>query len=78
MRGTQKLLVGPEGANALYDLAADPGEQTIRRRAPAGAALQAALDAANAALASRQQPEAQKVVVDEATKEKLRALGYHP
>jgi arylsulfatase A-like enzyme len=77
VRGAQKVLVDPAGSNALFDLAADPGEDHPQEP-PAGDALQAALDAANVALASRQQPEAQKVVVDEATKEKLRALGYHP
>ncbi len=77
VRGTDKLLVGPEGVGELFDLAADPGEQRPQAP-PAGATLQAALEAANAALALRQQPQEEKAQIDEATKEKLRALGYHP
>ncbi len=77
VRGEQKLVRDPLGVTELYDLAADPGEQHPEGP-PAGAALQAALDAANNGFAARQQPQAEKVVVDEATKEKLRALGYHP
>jgi arylsulfatase A-like enzyme len=77
VRGEQKLLVDPLGVTELYDLAADAGEQHPQGP-PAGATLHAALDAANAGLAARQQPQEETVVVDEATKEKLRALGYHP
>ncbi len=77
VRGTDKLLVGPEGVGELFDLAADPGEQQPQPP-PAGATLQAALQAANADLAARQQPQEEKAQIDEATKEKLRALGYHP
>ncbi len=75
VRGSEKLLVGPEGVGELFDLAADPGEQ-MPQGPPAGATLQAALEAANAELAARQQPQEEKAHVDEATKEKLRALGY--
>ena len=46
----EKLLVAPEGAGVSFDLATDPGEQTPRDQAP-DAPLQAALDAATAALA---------------------------
>jgi len=76
VRGSDKLLVGPEGVGELFDLAADPGEQKPQAP-PAGATLQAALEAANAELAARQQPQEEKAQIDEATKEKLRALGYH-
>lgn len=75
VRGSEKLLVGIEGVGERYDLAADPGEQHPADL-PDDAPLRAALDAATAALAARQQPVEQKAVVDEATKEKLRALGY--
>ena len=77
VRGPEKLLVGPEGVGELFDLGKDPEEKTPAGP-PAGAALQAALDAATSGFAARQQPQAEKVVIDEATKEKLRALGYHP
>jgi arylsulfatase A-like enzyme len=77
VRGREKLLVDPDGTSELYDLGKDPAEKTPAGP-PAGAALQAALERANSSFAARQQPEAEKVVVDEATKEKLRALGYHP
>jgi arylsulfatase A-like enzyme len=75
VRGPEKLLVGIDDVGQRYDLAADPGERHPAD-IPADAPLRAALDAANAALATRQQPAAQKAVVDDATKEKLRALGY--
>ena len=77
MRGSKKLLVSSKGAGELYDLGQDPDEKNPAGP-PAGAALQAALDADTSRFAARQQPQAEKVVVDEATKEKLRALGYHP
>ena len=77
LRGPEKLLVSNKGVGEFYDLSQDPDEKNPAG-SPAGAALQAALDADTSRLAARQQPQAEKVVVDEATKEKLRALGYHP
>ena len=75
VRGTDKLLVDPGGAATLFDLGTDPGER-VPQAPPATAALSAALATANAALATRQQAQAETAPVDEATKEKLRALGY--
>jgi arylsulfatase A-like enzyme len=76
VRGAQKLLVDRHGRDELFHLDSDPGERAPQAP-PAGAALRAALATKAADLATRQQPEAQKAVVDEATKEKLRALGYN-
>jgi arylsulfatase A-like enzyme len=76
VRDDEKVLIDRDDAAALYDLAADPGEQHPRRLA-SDAALAAALDAALASLATRQQPHEEKAALDDATKEKLRALGYH-
>lgn len=75
LRGPDKLLVGVEGVGEQFDLAADPAEQHPAF-APADAPLRVALDAATTALAARRQPAEEKAVVDAATKEKLRALGY--
>ena len=75
VRGAEKLLIGVEGVGERFDLATDPGEQhpvTLPDDAP----LRQAYESAAAALAARQQPAEQKATVDEATKEKLRALGY--
>jgi arylsulfatase A-like enzyme len=76
VRNNEKLVVSPDGVPTLYDMAADPAEQQPRDAAEARG-LVAALETANAALASRQRSTEQKVVIDAATKEKLRALGYH-
>ena len=75
VRGAEKLLVGVEGVGERFDLATDPGEQHPTTL-PADAPLRTALDAATAALAARRQPAEEKAAVDDATKEKLRALGY--
>lgn len=79
IRDHEKLLVTPYGASVFTDLAADPGERHLVAAgdSPAGKALEAALDAKLADLARRPATEKETVEVDEATREKLRALGYH-
>jgi arylsulfatase A-like enzyme len=78
VRQTAKVLITPEGDTVGYDLAADPHE-----RAPNPASLDgtktALLDEllrATRERAARANPEAQHMPLDDATKEKLRALGY--
>jgi arylsulfatase A-like enzyme len=84
LRGSHKLLIGltfrarsevPE----LYDLATDPGEMHPNPDGLAGEAerLRASLDARIESIAGRSGP-AEAGVLDEATKENLRALGYAP
>ena len=87
VRESTKLLVSVarpyqkvEESTQIYDLAADPGEShpnpsTLDDELPA---LLAALRDRTQALASRAAETAEKGVIDEATKEKLRALGYQP
>jgi arylsulfatase A-like enzyme len=76
--GTEKLFLLPNGNRLLYDLANDPGETAPLRGAPIfyrGAELLARLQEITAA------PPAQSTAehpLDEATKERLRALGYNP
>jgi arylsulfatase len=78
VRGHDKLLRGATAPQPLvrFDLAADPGEQrplAVESAAPLLAALQARL----AELAGRADTPAETVPLDAATREKLRALGYH-
>jgi len=78
--GVHKVLVTPRGALEIYDLSSDPRETRPLTGADAidAAASLAPLDAHRSALAARQAPpRAEAVALDEATKEKLRALGYH-
>ena len=75
VRGTDKLLVEPDGSARVYDLANDPGE-LAGKPPPATAALSLGLEQANAALAARERHEVGTAPLDDATKEKLRALGY--
>ena len=82
VRGTNKLLIGLRGRQKeevpeLYDLAVDPGETKNLHRPNAIRTLRTALQKETAALAERANPAAETGSVDEATKEKLRALGYH-
>ncbi len=74
VRGTDKLLVDLKGGLQSFDLSADPGEQAPL--ASSQDVLHAALQAATIELTRRQQPVAEKAVVDDATREQLRALGY--
>lgn len=78
VRERQKLLVERKGETRLFDLEKDPEErapiasdQTLRGQ------LHEALTQHLAALAARANPTRETQPLDEATKEKLRALGYH-
>lgn len=82
VRGANKLVIGLRGpqkneVSELYDLAKDPGEMTPLRPADAMQTLGAALQTRTDALAQRASSVTESGAVDEATKEKLRALGYH-
>jgi arylsulfatase A-like enzyme len=73
--GPYKLIVDPRnGRRALYDLTADPGEQTnVRKAHPAEAdALDAALDAWRASA----RPLSSRKISNERVKAELEALGY--
>jgi len=79
VRGSLKLLVRPGGIAELYDLAHDPEEKV--ENPPE---LQTQLSTMTEALASlrsdlsaRASAQAQTAPLDDATREKLRALGYH-
>jgi arylsulfatase A-like enzyme len=77
--GPQKLILDPRGRTMLYDLSTDPGETTPLKD-PASVARTSEL----LARLARRQPSASShattaaagPVLDDATKEKLRALGY--
>ena len=75
--GEQKLLVDRKGKPALYDLGTDPNE-TTPLAGPAWATQTAHL----LGRLERREPAtrvaAQSEPLDDATKEKLRALGYQP
>jgi arylsulfatase A-like enzyme len=76
--GPNKLLQKPDGNAVAYNLDDDPGEQRPRDAStPPFVALGVRLDALRSAWA-RSGPQAAAPTVDDATKEKLRALGYHP
>ncbi len=79
--GQHKALVTPWGGLEVYDLGADPGERDPLAGAAATqvAGALAPLSAEYTAIASRPAaaPAPESVVLDDATKEKLRALGYH-
>jgi len=86
VRGSLKLLLALKGSGKqkqvvpeIYDLAADPGERKPNpsRLTEKREALQAALIEQTQSLARRGSLERETVPVDEATKEKLRALGYN-
>jgi hypothetical protein len=83
--GPLKLAVALKGAEKsevaeLFDLASDPGEMHPNPPALHGAAsrLEASLRGKLEGLAARGLHDGEKGVLDEATKEKLRALGYKP
>ena len=78
LSGGRKMLLGTSGAIEVYDVAADPGEQHPLPPLIAAESLDllAALDTARAALSERAAPNAIARPLDDATKEKLRALGY--
>lgn len=80
LRGEHKLLRSPNPfvAPQLFDLAADPGERHPNPPALAGTleTMLAALAEMQTVLATRASPAGDQVTLDEATREKLRALGY--
>jgi arylsulfatase A-like enzyme len=79
IRDRQKLLVTPYGAAVFADLAGDPNEKHLVAAADsaAGKALEQILAEKLAELGRRSTAERETVEIDEATREKLRALGYH-
>jgi len=82
MRGSDKLLIelsGPQKTEtpAFYDLRADPGETTPLHPDGTIQILETALQERTDALVKRASLTKEVGTVDEATKEKLRALGYH-
>jgi arylsulfatase len=79
IRGSLKLVVPPHGAAVVYDLSRDPGETGPGSIGGAGQAttLEAALHAEQGLLQARASTAA-TVPLDEAAREKLRALGYNP
>jgi arylsulfatase A-like enzyme len=84
VRASTKLLIAVSGprkkaeSTQIYDLASDPGEVDPNPGVLDGElpALLAALRERTQELATRAAGSAEKGVIDEATKEKLRALGY--
>jgi arylsulfatase A-like enzyme len=79
LRDSLKLLITTGGQGEAYDLQSDPLEKDAnpsRLEAPI-ASLTKELEADRAALAVRAGAAAEKAPLDESTKEKLRALGYH-
>jgi arylsulfatase A-like enzyme len=79
--GANKAIMTPAGGLELYDLTTDPRERwpLAGSRAVEVASPLAPLAAEHVALAahSRGAAQSQSAVLDDATKEKLRALGYH-
>jgi hypothetical protein len=76
IRWPNKLIVNLDSENArLFDLAADPGEQTDlgARRTATVATLRGELDRH---LRTAARPRPQAATLDDATRERLRALGY--
>lgn len=81
VRGSQKLLINPHGNTFLFDVQADPGEM-----APLDGASVAAADRMLHALEQRRAELQTRGVavaagarpIDDATREQLRGLGYHP
>jgi arylsulfatase A-like enzyme len=74
--GNDKLLVTPAGGEQFYDLARDPGEMDPNALdATARTTLQQLLDTMRAR-AQRDVGTAQQRELDEATRDRLRALGY--
>jgi arylsulfatase A-like enzyme len=71
--GPEKLLVDPQGQGVLYDLQKDPREiEPLQASEP----LAKRLAERRAELQSRARPSALQKPIDDATREKLRALGY--
>jgi len=77
--GARKLLSRPNGFTESYDLSADPGEEEPASVGPADEkpALLRRLETMRAALRERAGAAPERAPLDDATREKLRALGYH-
>jgi arylsulfatase A-like enzyme len=79
--GARKAILTPSGGLEVYDLATDPRERRplVGARAVEVASPLAPFAAEQRALAARPRDlkRSQSAVIDDATKEKLRALGYH-
>jgi arylsulfatase A-like enzyme len=81
LQGQTKLLVELRGAEKrevplIYDLQSDPGETAPAKRSRRADAMQAVLQQRTEALVKRAAVSPETGTVDDATKEKLRALGY--
>ena len=78
VRRSLKVLTQPGGGTESYDLAQDPGEQrpNLPALAESSAALLDELRRRYAQLAERASPPAESFELDDATKDRLRALGY--
>ncbi|MBX3025627.1 sulfatase [bacterium] len=77
IRGDRKLIVGPKGAETAFDLAADPREQAPLADDPERPALRQLLDDF-AARVARGAGVGEAGRLDEATRQRLRVLGYNP
>jgi arylsulfatase A-like enzyme len=79
IEGTRKGLLGTTGAIEVYDLAADPGERYPLPPLTAidASDLLATFDQMQTELAERTEGTGLARPLDDATKEQLRALGYH-
>jgi len=80
VRGPNKLVIGRDGADEAYDLAADPLETRANPDSlrPMTSVLASALADTETSLARRAGAVLRREPLDAATKEKLRALGYQP
>jgi arylsulfatase A-like enzyme len=78
IRGSSKLLVDPDGGSAVYDLRRDPGETSPEAGSDSNTTteLLAALEERRAQLSLRMGAGSEPALVDDATREQLRALGY--
>lgn len=76
VEGQDKLLVDQGGRPALYHLDRDPGEKAPIKDGARVGELAAALKMQQGLLAGRKAPVQEKVDMDPATVERLRALGY--
>jgi arylsulfatase A-like enzyme len=79
IRESTKLLMRPGGFDEVYDLAQDPGEKSNHPESAAAMtdALKQDLQAARTDLSERAGVAVKGAPLDDATREKLRALGYH-
>lgn len=80
--GTDKVILQQRGEAMYFDLAQDPGEKSAQPVTVAGdgprAVLLRRLEQQHLLLNARAAGSTQTVPLDDATREKLRALGYHP